>query len=178
MNSSVNGSTPRFAKSGIWVSIKSGSNTTTSPKVRGSTNHNSLTTTLLFAKCITTCVCGGLTALGLAIINLPLMRRCIISFCPESKSQIKYLPRREAVRICTPVRPSINASRLVRRTVRSRPTSTLTTNLPTTFSCKPRRTVSTSGSSGTFCLAQQFNYLNISQCCNRLLCSLFFCNFF
>ena len=93
-------------------------------------------------------MCSGRNALGSAIISLPLIRRCIISFCPESRSQIKYFPRREAFKTCTPVRPSINASRLVRRTVLSRPTSTLTIVLPTIFSCKPRRTVSTSGSSG------------------------------
>ncbi len=47
-----------------------------------------------------------------------------------------------------PVRPSIRAWRDVRRTVRSRPTSTPSIRRPTTSRSNPRRTVSTSGSSG------------------------------
>ena len=76
------------------------------------------------------------------------MRRWTITASPESSGATRYLPRRPAAVIVVPVSPSITASADVRRTVRSRPTSTRTMRRPTTWSSNPRRTISTSGSSG------------------------------
>src|SRR3954447_13313207 len=77
------------------------------------------------------------------------MRRWIISASPVSSEQTMYLPRRPMEVIVAPVNPSISCWREVRRTVRSRPTSTRSIRRPTTNETMPRRTVSTSGSSGT-----------------------------
>ena len=79
----------------------------------------------------------------------PLMRRWIIKASPVSSVQTMYLPRRPMDVTVEPVKPSINAWRDVRRTVRSRPTSTRSMRRPTTNETSPRRTVSTSGNSGT-----------------------------
>ena len=130
-----------------------GSNTTTSPNVRGSTNHSSSagrSCSPPASRCSTTWVCGGRAAPVGAISTRPLIRRWIISPSPESSEPMRYLPRLPNAVIVTPVNPSISASAEVRRTVRSRPTSTGSIRRPTTCGASPRRTVSTSGSSGIF----------------------------
>ena len=78
----------------------------------------------------------------------PLMRRWIMHVSPESSGSSRYLPRRSAASTTVSVSPAITASREVRRTERSRPTSTRSIRRPTRCRCSPRRTVSTSGSSG------------------------------
>ena len=138
------GSGPSRARSGISTATLPGSNTTTSPKVRGSTNHISLPS----SRCITTCVCGGRSAPAAATSTCPLMRRWIITSSPESSGSSRYLPRRLAARIVVSVIPWMTASGDVRRTVRWRPTSTPLMRRPTANRSSPRRTVSTSGSSG------------------------------
>ena len=80
--------------------------------------------------------------------SCPLMRRWIITVSPVSSGLSRYFPRRPASVIVAPVRPSMTARRDVRRTVRSRPTSTWSIRRPTTNRSSPRRTVSTSGNSG------------------------------
>ena len=52
------------------------------------------------------------------------MRRWTSRVSPVSSGQSRYLPRRPAARSAAPVSPSISSRADVRRTVRSRPTST------------------------------------------------------
>src|SRR5215217_2281931 len=144
---SASGSTPRLASSGSSTSTWSGSNTTTSPNVRGSTNHSSSAGAPDSTS--TTWVWAGRTAPAGANSSWPLIRRCTIIVSPVSSGHSRYLPRRSAATIVAPVRPSTTCCLDVRRTVRSRPTSTSSTVRPTTRPANPRRTVSTSGSSGT-----------------------------
>src|SRR5262245_33054119 len=144
VSSSTRGSGPRRPSSGTSTAARAGSNTTTSPNVRGSTNHSSSPPLSTMA----TWVCGGRGAPAVASRSWPLMRRWNMTASPESSGATRYLPRRPAAVIVVPVRPSITASRDVRRTVRSRPTSTRSMRRPTTCSSRPRRTTSTSGSSG------------------------------
>src|SRR5215207_3213264 len=144
---SRSGSMPIFASSGSSTSTWSGSNTTTSPNVRGSTNHSSSGGDP--DRRSTTCVCGGRSEPTGASSSWPLIRKCTISSSPVSSGRSRYLPRRSAARILAPVRPSVTCCLDVRRTVRSRPTSTASMTRPITRSANPRRTVSTSGSSGT-----------------------------
>ena len=132
------------ANSGISIAMRSGSNTTTSPNVRGSTNHASWPS----SRCITTWVCNGRAAPAAASSTWPLIRRWTISESPVSNGSTRYLPRRSAPSTTTSVRPAISSSREVRRTTRSRPTSTEVMRRPTRWRSSPRRTVSTSGSSG------------------------------
>ena len=67
----------------------------------------------------------------------------------------EVLPRRVTAVTVVPVRPSMTAWRDVRRTVRSRPISTRSMRRPTARTSRPRRMVSTSGSSGTAALRRR-----------------------
>src|SRR3954447_23936176 len=76
------------------------------------------------------------------------MRRWITSSSPLSSFSTRYLPRRWTAVIFTPSSRAMNCFLVWRRTVRVPWTSTVLTRLPTTSRSRPRRIVSTSGSSG------------------------------
>ena len=116
------GRRPRRASSGSSTSTWSGSNTTTSPNVRGSTNHSSSAGSPDSAS--TTWVCGGRGDPAGASSSWPVIRRWTISVSPVSSGSSRYLPRRSAASTVAPVSPSMTCWADVRRTVRSRPTST------------------------------------------------------
>ena len=81
---------PSSASSGTSTATWSGSNTTISPNVRGSTNHSSRRSSSVRA----TCVCAGRGAPPAASSTWPLIRRWIITESPESSGSSRYLPRR------------------------------------------------------------------------------------
>ena len=88
MSPSAIGSMPSRASSGSSTATFVGSNTTTSPNVRGSTNISSLPS----SRCITTWVCGGREARPAATSNLPVIRRWIIISSPVSSGRQEVLP--------------------------------------------------------------------------------------
>ena len=67
----------------------------------------------------------------------PVMRRWTIKHVARVERDSRYLPRRSAAVSVVPVSPSISACRDVRRTVRSRPTSTPSIDRPTTELVQP-----------------------------------------
>ena len=95
--------------------------------------------------------CGAAARLGDGRASTwPLMRRWIISVVAACRAAAAGTCRAGSPSTSVvPVRPSISACRDVRRTVRSRPTSTCVDAAPDDDARpSPRRTVSTSGSSG------------------------------
>ena len=139
------GSTPSLASSGSSTARWSGSNTTTSPNVRGSTNQSSSARGRR----------GG-HDVGVRRARASRRRRA----APGRSSAGGSSPRRRCRAGRQVLAPPAGADdrragqpvdqRLadVRRTLRSRPTSTRVIRRPTTWPPRPRRTVSTSGSSG------------------------------
>ena len=102
------GSMPSFASSGSSTSTWSGSNTTTSPNVRGSTNHSSSAGVAGQRHARRGCAAGRVgagrapAAAGRSCAGAPsACRRC-------RAGSSRYLPRRSAARTVAPVSPSID----------------------------------------------------------------------
>src|SRR5581483_10246506 len=141
---SSTGSMPSDASSGTSFVNSSGAVMNTSPNVRGSTKRNC-------PPCVnvmTTCVCLTTSSFACARSSWPLMRRWNTSSSPVSSFSTRYFPRRSTPVIFAPSSLVTNCFFVWRRTVRVPVTCAVFTRLPTTSRSRPRRIVSTSGSSG------------------------------
>src|SRR5579875_122964 len=146
---SASGSGPSVRSSAGRPLAGSSGATKSSPKVRGSTKRSSLAS----SRPSTTWVCATRGAPGGTRSSWPLMRRWHTSASagprPGARSTRRNLPRRRAATRRRPTSAARNAGASWRRTERAPSTSTATTRRPSTARSRPRRTVSTSGSSGT-----------------------------
>src|SRR4051794_6147354 len=130
------------------------SSTARPPKVRWSTKRSSRPPSVNLRRA-RKCVSSG--ADGFSTSNCPLMPRCATSARPDglpsasASGSHRYLPRRCASVKVRPVSASTKWSMpsRCRRTARGWWTSTAATVRPATHWARPRRTTSTSGSSGT-----------------------------
>ena len=144
---SASGSMPRWASSGSSTSTWSGSNTTTSPNVRGSTNRSS--SAGVAVEVSTTWVCGGRCAPAGATQQLA-------AHAQVDHQRVAGVEREQQVLAAPVDGDDLGAgqavdqlpARDVRRTVRS-PADLDALDAPADdVAASPRRTVSTSGSSG------------------------------
>src|SRR5262245_3143663 len=141
---SPTGSIPRSESSGTSLVSSSGTVTNSSPNVRGSTKRSWPP----WVNVITTCVCFGAGSLVCALRSCPLIRRWMTSSSAVSSLNTRYFPRRSTPAILAPVSLVMNCFFGCRLTVRVPLTSTALMRLPTASRSRPRRIVSTSGSSG------------------------------
>src|SRR5215470_16667021 len=117
------------------------------PNVRWSVKRRSGPPSLNVKRILT---CGESGWSGSVMSSCPLIPRCASRASSPTDSH-RYLPRRRALSRVRPSRPDSNSAGPAGclRTARGCRTRTVSTVLPTTCSSRPRRTVSTSGSSGT-----------------------------
>src|SRR5512139_2348459 len=118
------------------------------PNVRWSTKRSSGPSS---AKRNRACRCFSSGAAGSSTSSWPLIPRCRIRPSESPRSSQRYLPRR---RTASTRRPASRSARswgpaTWRRATRAPRSSTSATVRPSTWSARPRRTTSTSGSSGT-----------------------------
>src|SRR6478609_9501658 len=121
---------------------------TSPPKVRWSTNRSSGPPS---AKRNRACRCFSSGAAASSTSSWPLIPRWRIRPSPSPRSSQRYLPRRRTASTRRPARRSVRSwgPPTWRRATRSPRSSTSATVRPSTWSARPRRTTSTSGSSGT-----------------------------
>src|SRR5688572_7169015 len=120
--------------------------TNSSPKVRGSTKRSSRPSD----RPSTACVCLANGHSGVVSNSWPDIRRWMTRVsAPSSSGTSRNLPIRPASPSRAPRSRSTSASAGWRRTVRAPVTTTDVTPRPATSRASPRRTTSTSGSSGT-----------------------------
>src|SRR5690606_14549800 len=132
------------------------------PKVRWSTNRSSLPSSRVARMwaCLSTGASAGCTSICPLIPRCttraassagPAVRESGVPASGSSKVSHRYLPRRHASRTRRPLMPAIRsaAPSTCLRTERGRVTVTASMTRPATCSARPRRTTSTSGSSGT-----------------------------
>ena len=118
------------------------------PNVRWSTNRSCGPSS---SKSMATRRCGPGGVAASTTRSWPLMPRCASNASPESRGNHKYLPRRFAATTRRPAKVAAKSAApgRCRRIARGCRTSTALIRRPTTQRASPRRTVSTSGSSGT-----------------------------